>query len=117
MDIPPERQCILRSGFTLVELLVAIVVVIAIAAVSFGAAQRTMERTDTLRCAAKMKSLASATILYAQEHEGRFPRSFHSAGAHREPGWAVSIAPYLGVTESEIEHSWDSVFNNHFRSP
>lgn len=111
----PRRR--VSFGFTLVELLVTIAVIVSLAALSLGAVRRSMRKTDTIRCATKMKALGTATILYTQDHNGRFPRSFHSAGAYREPGWAVSIAPYLGVSGSEIEHSWESVFNNHFRSP
>ena len=116
MASSPDRRRVPR-GFTLVELLVTIVVVVALAALSLGAVRRSMRKADMLRCASKMKALGSATILYTQDHDGRFPRSFHSAGAYREPGWAASIAPYLGVSEAEIEHSWEIVFNTHFRSP
>lgn len=117
MTRSPNRRRVPCGGFTLVELLVTVVLVVAMAALSLGAVRSSMRRTDTVRCAAKMKALGAATILYTQDHGGNFPRSSHSAGAYREPGWSASIAPYLGVSETEIEHSWENVFNTHFRSP
>lgn len=104
-------------GFTLVELLVVITVIIVLAAVSFSLAGSSIRKARAVQCGAVLKGLGGAVLLYTQDHNSRFPRSFHSAGAHREPGWAVSIAPYLGISEERIENDWKRVFNEQFRSP
>lgn len=106
-----------RSGFTLVELLITIVIIAALAALSMSVLRRSIQKANTLQCASKMKNLGTAIVLFSQDHQGQFPRSFHSAGACGEPGWAISIAPYLGASQSDIDHSWDTVFNSQFRSP
>jgi prepilin-type processing-associated H-X9-DG protein len=72
-------------------------------------------RSREVQCAVKLRSLGSAVQLYSVEHAGQFPRSFHSAGAKREPGWAVSIAPYL--TGSDNVENWEGIFNRYYRSP
>lgn len=106
-----------RRGFTLVELLVSVAILAVLAATTIGVVRRSMSKANTVRCMSKMKNLGTAMVLYSQDHQGQFPRSFHSAGAAREPGWARSIAPYLGVSDQEIQNSWTAVFNDQFRSP
>jgi prepilin-type processing-associated H-X9-DG protein/prepilin-type N-terminal cleavage/methylation domain-containing protein len=106
-----------RRGFTLVELLIAVAVIIMLGGVATAAIRSAMRKADAVKCASTLKSLGTATILYTQDHQGQFPRSFHSAGAHRQPGWAISIAPYLGISEVQIEDDWPDVFNSYYRSP
>jgi prepilin-type processing-associated H-X9-DG protein/prepilin-type N-terminal cleavage/methylation domain-containing protein len=105
------------GGFTLVELLVVLVVIAVLAGIAAAAYRSTIRKADRIQCMHKLKSLGTATILYSQDNQDQLPRSFHSAAAYRQPGWAVSIAPYLGVPASQIETSWPAVFQNHFRSP
>lgn len=104
-------------GFTLVELLVVVAVIVVLAGITVVAVQGAIRKANAIKCMAKLKSLGTATLLYTQEHQGQLPRSFHSAGAYQEPGWAVSIAPFLGIPDSRIEGDWAIVFNSHFRSP
>ena len=104
-------------GFTLVELLVVVVLVASLAAISLSTVQSSLRKAKAVQCMSKLKSLGVATILYAQENQNQLPRSFHSAGAHRQPGWAASIAPYLGVSDEQINRDWTGVFNEYFRSP
>lgn len=104
-------------GFTLVEVLVVVAVIAVLAGVSIPSMRRTLRQADAMSCAAKLKSLGTATVLYTLENQDQLPRSFHSAGANRQPGWAASIAPYLGISSSQIQTNWPGVFNAHFRSP
>jgi general secretion pathway protein G len=105
------------NGFTLVEVLVVVAVIAVLVGVSIPSMRRTLRQADAMSCAAKLKSLGTATVLYTLENQDQLPRSFHSAGANRQPGWAASIAPYLGISSSQIQTSWPGVFNAHFRSP
>ncbi|MEI8037344.1 MAG: prepilin-type N-terminal cleavage/methylation domain-containing protein [Verrucomicrobiota bacterium] len=112
----PRRHARAR-GFTLVELLVVVAMLAVLAGLATPSLRRALRKATAIRCAAKLQSLGAATLLYTQDHDGQLPRSFHSAGAHGQPGWAVSIAPYLGVVDSQIQSAWAGVFNAHFRSP
>lgn len=104
-------------GFTLVELLVVVAVIGALASVTTASVRGSIRKANAIKCATKLKSLGTATLLYTQENHNQLPRSFHSAGAYRQPGWAASIAPYLGIEKSAIDHNWPNVFNEYFRSP
>lgn len=115
--ISVRRQRKANNGFTLVELLVVIVIIAALATLSISVLRRSIHKADTVRCASQMKNLGIGIVLFSQDHQGQFPRSSHSAGAYGEPGWAITVAPYLGVSQSDIDHSWASIFNTQFRSP
>ncbi len=101
----------------MVELLIVVALITALTALVTVLARSAIRKANEVKCAAKLKSLGMATILYTQDNQDQLPRSFHSAGANRQPGWAVSIAPYLGISESQIANDWPNVFNSHFRTP
>lgn len=105
------------DGFTLIELLVVMAIVAILAALGISVISRVQSRTKAAQCASNLRTLGQAILLYSTDHEGEFPRSWHSAGAYREPGWAASIAPYLGVDRDTMEESWPEVFNRYYRSP
>ena len=105
------------DGFTLVELLVVVTVIVVLAGIAAASVRNAVQKANAIKCAAKLKCLGTAVVLYSQENQDQFPRSFHSAGAHRQPGWAVSIAPYLGISDARIESDWSGVFNACLRSP
>lgn len=106
-----------KKGFTLVELLVVIAILGVLGALSVAAVQGALERSNNARCVAVMRSIGQGMHLYAADNGGRFPRTFHSSGAHREPGWAASVAPYLGAPTATNAQEWAVVFNEYFRSP
>lgn len=90
------------GGFTLIELLVVIAIIAVLAGVAVAATGSARAKADTAVCASNLRQLGSALQLYGADHGGEFPRSFHSAGAHREPGWMASVAPYLAGNEAEV---------------
>jgi len=111
-----DGRSLLRA-FTLVELLVVIVIVGVLAAIASSAWRGAQERARSARCAGKLKVLGGGIHLYAQDHDGDFPRSLHSAGVAREPGWVLSVAPYLGVPKTRSIAEWQLYFNRLFRCP
>lgn len=111
----PQRP--LGAGFTLVELLVVIAIIAVLAAVAVAASGSAQSKSAATGCASNLRNLGAALQLYCADHGGAFPRSFHSAGAFREPGWAASIAPYLGSPEATSMDDWKNVFSKFFRCP
>lgn len=117
MKIQRESDLGHRRGFTLVELLVGLAIFAILLGLVVSVSSQARERSAATQTSATLRSLAQGALLYAQDNQGRFPRSFHSAGAYREPGWAASIAPYLGVDSINSPEQWKSAFNRYYRSP
>jgi prepilin-type N-terminal cleavage/methylation domain-containing protein/prepilin-type processing-associated H-X9-DG protein len=103
-----------QRGFTLVELLVVLAIVALLTALGTASVNQILSRVREAECASKMRRLGTAMAQYRTDNEGTFPRSFHSAGAYREPGWATSILPYL---EPSAEELTPALFNKYFRCP
>ncbi len=62
-----------NSFFTLIELLVVIAIIAILAAILLPALNKARDRAKTIQCAAKMKTLGSAFLLYADLYDGRLP--------------------------------------------
>ena len=110
----PQRS--LGPAFTIVELMVVVAIIAVLAAMAVAASGSAQAKSAAAECASNLRNLGAGLQLYSADHGGVFPRSFHSAGASREPGWATSIAPYLGIPEATAE-DWKIVFNKLFRCP
>lgn len=107
-----------RAAFTLIELLVVIAVIALLVTLTAGGVGRSLEQAKARQCMSKMGTLGQAIHLYATDHRGEFPRSLHSAGAHRQSNWAQAILPYLGTEmENPNMEQWAAIFERYFRCP
>ncbi len=106
-----------RGGFTLVELMVVIAIVALLASLAAPALNRAGAAARGAQCMGRMRSLGLAVILCAQDRDGEFPRSSHSAYGHREPSWAKSILPYLDGPAAPTTAQWEEAQKRHFRCP
>lgn len=102
---------------SLVELLVIISLIAMLTALVGGASRAGLEQAKIAKCTATLRNLTNAIHAYAMDHDGKFPRSLHSAAVHGEPGWSFSIAPYLGYEGSDDALKWREFFNRNFRCP
>lgn len=100
------RACPESGGFTLVELLVVLAIISVLALLTVPAVSGALERSRVATCAGHLRQLGSAFLMFSQDNQGRFPRSSHSAAANREPGWAASVAPYLGAPPAQANAAW-----------
>ncbi len=82
-----------QSGFTLIELLVVIAIIAILAALLLPALNRAKDSARTAYCLNQLRQVGLATRLYADENGDVFPRSQHSAFAHRELPWERALAP------------------------
>ena len=83
-----------HKGFTLVELLVSVVIVLLLGTVATFALRSAGERSKEARCMSNLRSIGAAMHLYAGDHGGRFPETTHSASIDR--AWVAALEPYLG---------------------
>lgn len=104
-------------GFTLVELLIALAVIGLLAALAFPALGQAIHKARLVQCTATLSKLGKSLHAYILDHDGTFPRSFHSAGSYSEPGWSAAVAPYMGLPAANTPAEWTAQFNSHYRCP
>lgn len=80
-------------GFTLVELMVAIVIVAVLASVAMAVARSAILRSKEVSCLNNMKNIGIALHLYSIDHGGRYPETTHTIDLDR--AWISSLEEYL----------------------
>lgn len=88
-----------RKGFTLVELLVVVVLIIALTALSFQVLSSSSAKTDMMRCATNMKDLWVGAKQYADDWNGRLPANGMyddtDTPEDESQGWMVALSSYI----------------------
>jgi prepilin-type N-terminal cleavage/methylation domain-containing protein/prepilin-type processing-associated H-X9-DG protein len=62
-----------RNGFTLLELLVVIAVIVILAAILFPVFAQAREKARQAACLSNMKQIGTATMLYVQDYDDTYP--------------------------------------------
>lgn len=119
MNPPPKGH---RTGFTVVELLVTIAIVVVLAALSFFAFRRVQETAGSATCVSNMKQVATTHVLLAQENGGYLVHPWASAP---EGGWqrnwsefhTILLSEDFGWLQPEPEVSSRMRSMDHFQCP
>ena len=77
----PAPSAARRAAFTLVETLVVVAVLGALAALLVPAVGRARESARAAACASNLRQLTAAALAYAGEHRGQFPWGMRREGA------------------------------------
>lgn len=90
----------MRRSFTLVELLVAIVIIAALAGLLLPVLVRSREKVRQATCLSNLRQMAEATLQYAQDWDDTFPMSGYEAMDFSGQPCFVSVGsaifPFLG---------------------
>src|SRR3954453_3606430 len=97
-----------RSGFTLVELLVVIGIIIALVGILLPALSRAREQAKRVQCLSNMRQLTLAWLNYAYEHKGRICSSESQSPITSDPNsWA--FGPPGGPQIIQITNSFAGI--------
>lgn len=120
-----------RSGFTLVELMVVIAILVMVASLLMPALKSARDRSKTVRCASSLRQIGAGFFGYLNDHNGYFPYMWAERGWNPNdplnaglvtwwpiynqyycpgqltgtgggPAWSNVIKPYLGGSPASI---------------
>ena len=86
-----------KSGFSLIELLIAMLIAVSLYAVAVGPTRAYMEKQKLQRCAENLRRLHLTLSLYANEHDGAYPQV---AGARNSDDAFALLGPQYSTDTS-----------------
>ncbi len=88
------------QGFTLMELLVVVAILMLLALLLLGSFNYVMQRSETVRCVSSMRQIASALHAYRGDHGGWLPPGYPVSASHSEFG----VIPEGGINPNLTLH-------------
>lgn len=89
------RKTTSASAFTLIELLVVIGIIGVLVALLMPAVNAARQAAHRTQCVNNLRQIGYAITIYADSHDGQFPKSMHTSFRDQKQSWLFTLAPYL----------------------
>jgi prepilin-type N-terminal cleavage/methylation domain-containing protein/prepilin-type processing-associated H-X9-DG protein len=104
------------SAFTLIELLVVIAIIAILAAILFPVFAQARGKARQITCLSNLKQLTTATLMYVQDYDEKFPRSVLGYGTGAS-GSSVVTTPATGAYYSDLRASfWSNALQPYLKN-
>src|SRR5688500_7744092 len=103
-----EMRPISHRGFTLIEILVVISLMVILAGILFPVFAQVREKGRQTVCISNLKQVSQAMLLYADEYDSRLPPAVGRQAeepVHFPTTWMGQLLPYLKSTGCFIDPS------------
>lgn len=84
-----------RKGFTLVELLVVILIILVLAGILAPVGRGMIARSRTINCSQNLRQIGIASMMYAGDNNMTLPSTSHQRGGR---SWTLTLQPYTATT-------------------